>query len=74
MATMKGEVIPLYINPWDRLRFLMNGVIQLLLLGANLNATPEITGMTLCTFFWIHLDHFHRILLNRALKNYFTLS
>jgi hypothetical protein len=59
MATMKGEVIPLYINPGDRLRFLMDGVIQLLLLGANLNATPEITGMTLCTFFWIYLDHFH---------------
>jgi hypothetical protein len=69
MATMKGKVIPFYINTRDWLRFLMNGVIQLLLLRADLNATPEVTGMTLCTFFRIHFDYFHLTLLTRHSRN-----
>jgi hypothetical protein len=74
VAAMEREIVPFHVNSGHRLRFLVNGIIKFLPLRANLNPTPEITRVALRTFFWIYLDYFHLTLLNRALKNYFTLS
>jgi hypothetical protein len=41
MTTVERNIVPLYMDPRQGLRFLVNGLIELLGLRAYLNPAPE---------------------------------
>jgi len=62
MATLEGKIFPFDINPWDRMGFFMDGLIEFFGYRGDFGPAPKLTLMASRTFIFIDHQNFHNFL------------